>query len=355
MKVMTLMGTRPEIIRLSRVIAKLDSVCNHILVYTNQNYDYNLSGKFFDEMNIRKPNYYFNIKSNSFAEFLSHSFIEFEKILLAERPDRLLVLGDTNSGLLTLIANRFKIPIYHMEAGNRCFDERTPEEINRKLIDTLSTYNLPYTEDSKNILLRDGFHPNFVFKTGNPIFEVIRHYEKQIDNSDILSKLGVISDQYVLVTLHRSENVDNLHTLKGIINAINIIADEYEVILSLHPRTKDKINKYNLKLSPSIIVSEPFGFFDFVNLEQNAVCVITDSGTVQEECCILHTPALIIRNTTERRETIECGASILCGTDINDILQSFKYSITMDTNWSIPNDYIKTNVADIVVNILVGK
>ena len=351
MKVLTVCGTRPELIRLSVIISKLDKMVNHILVYTNQNYDYYLSDIFFNEMKIRTPDYYFKNKSTSFGDFFGNSIIEFENILLFERPDKILILGDTNSGLLAIVAEKYKIPVYHMEAGNRCYDDRLPEETNRKIIDNVSKYNLPYTENSKQILLKEGFNRNFVFKTGNPIFEVLTKYSKEITESNILNELNIDTD-FVLLTAHRSENVDDIKILKNIINAINRISENITIIFPLHPRTKNKLEKEDIKLNKNIIISKPLGFFDFVKLEKNAKYIISDSGTVQEEGCILHVPVLTIRKTTERQETIECGSNILCGTNENDIVNASELIIKND--WQVPEDYLITNVSDIVINILIG-
>lgn len=355
MKILTITGTRPELIRLSLIFKKLDNFLNikHILVYTNQNYDYNLSSIFFDQLKIRQPDYYFNFNYKSFGEFLSKSIIEFENILLKEKPDKILVLGDTNSGLLSIVAEKYKIPIYHMEAGNRSYDNRLPEETNRRIIDNVSTYNLPYTEDSKNILLSEGFHRNSIFKTGNPILEVLNFYKKEIQQSNILEKLNL--KIYVLVTTHRTENVDNEESLKNIIKSINKISENYTVVFSVHPRTKDKINKFNISINNKVIISEPFGFFDFIKLEKYAKCVISDSGTIQEESCIFGVPSITIRESTERRETIECGSNILTGTKYNDILDAFIALEKRSFQWTVPNDYKVDNVSDIVINILLGK
>lgn len=355
MKILTITGTRPELIRLSLIIKKLDNLTNHILVYTNQNYDYNLSTIFFKDLDIRQPNYYFNFKYNSFGEFLGQSIIEFEKILLSEKPDKILVLGDTNSGLLSIVAEKYKIPIFHMEAGNRCYDNRLPEETNRKIIDNVSTYNLPYTEDSKQILLNEGFHRNNVFKTGNPIFEVLNFYKEQIDNSIILDNLNLLKNNYVLVTSHRTENVDNEESLRNIIDSINKISETYKVVFSIHPRTNDKLKKFNIELNTNVIITQPLGFFDFVKLEKYAKCIISDSGTVQEEACIFGTPNITIRKFTERRETIECGSNILCGTEYNNIIESFNNIINTNNTWTPPSDYLVNNVSDIIINILLGK
>jgi UDP-N-acetylglucosamine 2-epimerase (non-hydrolysing) len=353
MKILTIVGTRPELIRLSVIIEKLDQLVEHILVYTNQNYDYNLSGRFFDDLKIRKPNYYFSKEAKTFPDFLSNAILEFEKILNDEKPNKILILGDTNSGLLSIIAERYKIPIYHMEAGNRCYDSRLPEEANRKIIDSVSTYNLPYTENSKQNLLSEGYHKNYVFKTGNPIYEVLNKFIIEIHNSKILSELNL--EKYVLVTVHRTENVDNEDSLRSIIYAINTISEQFTVVLSLHPRTKNKIEEFGINFNNNVIVSNPFGFFDFIKLEKNAKCVISDSGTVQEEVCIFGVPSLTIRESTERQETIECGSNILCGTKTQNIINAFNIAIKRNNKWNVPEEYLNKNVSDTIINILLGK
>jgi UDP-N-acetylglucosamine 2-epimerase (non-hydrolysing) len=361
MKILTITGTRPELIRLSVIIEKLDALVDHILVYTNQNYDYNLSGRFFEDLKIREPNYYFKEASSSFGDFFGNAITEFEKILKNEKPDKVLILGDTNSGLLSIVAQKYGIPVYHMEAGNRCYDDRLPEEANRKIIDSVAKYNLPYTENSKQNLLNEGYHKNYVFKTGNPIFEVLNRFEDQINKSIMLYEWDLqnittneIKD-YVLVTAHRTENVDNEESLKNIVMALNDIAENFKVVFSLHPRTKNKLELFKIELNKNILVSPPMGFFDFVWLEKNAMCVISDSGTVQEECCIFGVPAVTIRETTERQETIECGSNILCGTKKNDILEAFYGAINRGYKWHIPDDYLIENVSDTIINILMGK
>jgi UDP-N-acetylglucosamine 2-epimerase (non-hydrolysing) len=355
MKILTLAGTRPELIRLSIIIKKLDKLVDHIFVYTNQNYHPGLSTVFFDELKIRKPDYYFPNNEYSLIEFLSKDMIMFERVLLNEKPDKILILGDTNSGLLTLVANKMNVPVIHMEAGNRCLDSRVPEETNRKIIDMLSTYNLPYTENSKQNLLSEGFDKNHVFKTGNPIYEVLDFYRSDIWASGILNKLGLKEKEFVLVTAHRAENVDDVESLTNILSAINTIAKQFKVVFSVHPRTKDKLLQFDLKFSDNIIFSDPFGFFDFVKLEQAAKIVISDSGTVQEECCILGVPSITIRETTERQETIECGSAILSGTKFENIIKAFDTILKKDNKWKAPDDYLVKNVSDTVINILLGK
>jgi len=357
LKILTLIGTRPEIIRLSVIVEKLNKLVDHVLVYTNQNFDYNLSKIFFNELRIRKPDYYFEHESKSFGDFLGNAIIEFEKILIKEKPDKILILGDTNSALLAIVAAKHKIPVYHMEAGNRAFDNRVPEEMNRRIIDNVSTYNLPYIENSKQNLLDIGFSKNNVFKTGNPIFEVLENYSFDISNSDILKKLNLYSNEYVLVTAHRSENVDNEETLRNIINAINIIDKDSKekIVFSIHPRTRNKLKLFNIKLNEDIIVSEPFGFFDFVKLERNAKCIISDSGTTPEEGCIFGIPSLVIREYTERQELIECGSSILCGTKTENIIEAYNIINKRKNKWIVPDGYLIENVSDIIINVLLGK
>jgi len=355
MKILTVAGTRPELIRLSVLINKLDGVVDHIFIYTNQNYDYNLSGKFFDELKIRKPDYYFTNEGHSIGTFLSSAIIQFERVLLKEKPDKVLLLGDTNSGLLSIIAEKYNIPVYHMEAGNRCYDERLPEETNRRIIDHVSKYNLPYTDNSKQNLLAEGFHKNFVFKIGNPINEVIQSYINEIDNSDILNKLGLGYRDFVLVTAHRTENVDNKESLLGIVSALNIISKQMKVIFSVHPRTKDKIDKFKITVADGVLMSEPFGFFDFIKLEQSAKVIISDSGTCQEEACLFNVPSITIRESTERQETIECGSNILVGTDTAQIVNVFNVIKDRTYFWVPPEDYTKDDVSDTVINILLGK
>ena len=360
MKILTIAGTRPELIRLSIIIEKLDklvveSYFDHIFVYTNQNYNYNLSGQFFDEMSIRIPDYYFKNENNyTIGKFISYIISEFEDVIIKERPDKILILGDTNSGLSSIIAGKYNIPVYHMEAGNRCFNSLVPEEMNRKIIDSVATYNLPYTENSKQNLLAEGFHKNYVFKTGNPIYEVLNYYKDEIDNSSILNTLDLKEREFVLVTTHRAENVDNFESLNNIITAINCISKQFKVVVSLHPRTKDKMEKFNIKVVDNVILSEPFGFFDFVKLEKTSKCIITDSGTCQEEASLFNVPSIIIRDSTERQELIEGGSTVLVGTDRDKIIGVFNILISRTYKWKSPEDYLVENVSDTVINILLG-
>jgi UDP-N-acetylglucosamine 2-epimerase (non-hydrolysing) len=319
MKVMTILGTRPEIIRLSLIIRKLDDYATqHVLVHTGQNFTASLSEVFFRELDVRKPNYILANQQLTLGEQLSKMYKELEWILLKEKPDKILVLGDTNSGLSSILAERMGIPVIHMEAGNRCFDLEVPEEKNRRIIDSISSFNLPYTPQSKENLIKEGIPSNRIIVSGNPINEVLTYYEPSIEKSEILSKLSLKESDYFLVTAHRAENVDHEDRLLEIMKGINMVAEFYQkrIICSIHPRTKSRIQSSSLvEVHPLVEFHEPFGFFDFVKLEKNAFCVLTDSGTVQEECCLFHIPTVTIRKTTERPETIQCGSNMLSGID----------------------------------------
>ncbi|WP_342743128.1 non-hydrolyzing UDP-N-acetylglucosamine 2-epimerase [Marininema halotolerans] len=354
----TILGTRPEIIRLSRIIPKLDRLATqHVLVHTGQNDAPTLSDIFFKQLRLRSPDYHFTSGGQTFGAQVGVMFKEVEKVFLREQPNSILVLGDTNSALCAIPAARMGIPIYHMEAGNRCFDPRVPEEINRRLIDSVSTFNLPYTAQSRETLLKEGYPSQRVWVTGNPIYEVIKHHTQEINQSSILKSLGLTSKKYILVTAHRAENVDQKERLTHLMDALQRVAqsEDIPVVVSVHPRTRDKINQFGiLPTHPGILLSPPFGFFDFIHLQKHARCVITDSGTVQEESCILKVPAVIIRNSTERPETITCGGAVVSGLSPEQI----HFSVTMMTegqrNWSPPVEYTSDHVSEIVVNMVLG-
>jgi UDP-N-acetylglucosamine 2-epimerase (non-hydrolysing) len=357
MKIMTILGTRPEIIRLSRIISHLDQYCTHILVHTGQNFDKNLSDIFFKDLRIRKPDYYLDVKGASFGEQIANILREIERVIQKEKPDKLLILGDTNSSLSAIIAKRWKIPVFHMEAGNRCYDDRVPEEVNRRIIDHSSDILLPYTERSRANLIREGIPNNRIFVTGNPIFEVIIYYQEDINGSDIFERLSVEPGKYFLVTMHRAENVDIEMRLRHLINAIVTLSKIYHipVICSLHPRTKDKIQHFRIEIDQGAIrFVEPLGFFEFIRLEQNASCVISDSGTVQEECCIFHVPNITIRDVTERPETIECGSNILCGADEKTIIHCVNIVLSRKQEWIVPVEYTNERVSDTIIKIILG-
>lgn len=354
-KILTILGTRPEIIRLSRIIPKLDQVCNQFILHTGQNYDPNLNDIFFSELNLRTPDYVIDSKSDSFSEQLGKILVGVEKIIKEFNPDKVLVLGDTNSGLSSIICERLGIPVYHMEAGNRCYDLKVPEEKNRKIIDAVSSINLPYTELSRQNLLREGAVNNKVFVTGNPIKEVIDFYQQDIDSSSILEKLNLTSHNYIVATAHRAENVDDDRRLLNLFNSFERIAEEYKIVFSCHPRTKERLTKFGMKIdNPNIIITEPLGFFDFVKLEKNAYMAISDSGTVQEEMCLFGIPTVTIRDTTERPETVWCGSNIISGLEENNIIECFNTMKNVNRDWDIPVEYARTNVSDTVINILMS-
>jgi UDP-N-acetylglucosamine 2-epimerase (non-hydrolysing) len=358
MKVMTILGTRPEIIRLSLIIKKLDHFADkHILVHTGQNFTTSLSDIFFQQLGIRKPDYVLLDQQKTLGQQLSAMFKCLESILIKEKPDKVLVLGDTNSGLSAILAERMGIPVIHMEAGNRCFDLEVPEEKNRRVIDAISSFNLPYTPQSKENLVNEGVPRNRIIISGNPIYEVLENFKCKIDQSDILNKLTLVKDDYFLVTTHRAENVDHEDRLLEIMRGINLVAETYQkkVICSIHPRTKSRLESHpSIVVHPLVEFHEPFGFFDFVKLEKNAFCVLTDSGTVQEECCLFFVPTVTIRKTTERPETIECGSNMLSGIDANKILNCIHVMVNQAKTWSYPEGYDHKNVSDKVIKILLG-
>lgn len=357
MKLMTVLGTRPEIIRLSRVIEKLDALCDHKLVYTGQNYDPNLSDVFFRELRVRLPDYSLGITGSTFGQQVGKMLVAVDEVLNTEQPDGLLILGDTNSGLCAFIAKRMGIPVFHMEAGNRCFDDRVPEEVNRRIIDHSSSILMPYTQRSKENLINEGIPNNRIFVIGNPIKEVLDYYSTEINNSKIHLKLGVAPGKFFLVTMHRAENVDIEERLKALSLSIDKIQNDYglPVICSLHPRTRSKMQKFGLGVqNTGVHWIEPLGLFDFIALEKTAYCVLSDSGTVQEECCLFHIPNVTLRDVTERPETIDCGSNILSGVDSETINRCVHLVTSREPNWQIPTEYLNSNVSDTVLKILLG-
>jgi len=357
MKIMTILGTRPEIIRLSCIIEKLDKLSEHVLIHTGQNYDVNLNDIFFQQLRVRQPDHFLEAQGNFFGKQIGKIISASERVIRRERPDRLLILGDTNSGLSAIVAKRMGIPIYHMEAGNRCYDDRVPEEVNRRIIDHSSDILMPYTERSRANLLREGIEGNRIYVIGNPIFEVIKHYEPAIRKSNILRQLGLEPKRYFLVTMHREENVDVETRLRSLIQALLLIQKEYKmpIICSLHPRTKNRMRRFSVDIkSKQIRLHEPFGFFDFIALERNAFCVLSDSGTVQEECCIFRVANVTIRDVTERPETIECGSNILSSADPQTILRCVSIVRSSKSEWAVPPEYLINHVSDTVTKILLG-
>lgn len=353
MKIITILGTRPELIRLSCVIPLLDKFFNHKIVYTNQNYDPNLKDIFFSNLDIRNPDYFLDTKSDSSIEQISKILIGVEKILKLEKPDKILVLGDTNSALSAFVAKRLCIPVYHMEAGNRCYDNNVPEEVNRKVIDHCSTIHMPYTERSRYNLIKEGIDNRFIYVTGNPIKEIINTFTNRTINNPYHHL-----KPYFLVTLHRAENVDVLNKLHIFLQSLKMIGETYKqnIIFSIHPRTENLINKYYSEYLhiPYIHFIKPVNFELFILLQKESSCVFTDSGTVQEECNIMHIPNVTFRDTTERPETLEAGSNILCKCEINSILKSVQIVLdpNISTNYSDILEYEKTNVSETVLKIL---
>lgn len=357
MKVMTLLGTRPEIIRLSRVIERLDAVCDHVLVHTGQNFDRALSDLFFDELGVREPDHVLEVRSTTFGEQIGRILIASEQVLAKERPDRLLLLGDTNSSLSAIVAKRMGIAVFHMEAGNRCYDDRVPEEVNRRVVDHCSDVLMPYTERSRANLLREGIPGERVFVIGNPIFEVLSSHEEAIGASRVLDRLRLEPRRFFLVTMHRQENVDVEERLRSLVSALQLLEREYAlpVVVSTHPRTRDRMTRFGLDPeSPLLRFVDPFGLLDFVALERSAFCVLSDSGTVQEECCIFKIPNVTIRDVTERPETIECGSNVLSGAEPESIARAVRVVLDQEPRWTVPSEYLVEDVSAAATKIVLG-
>lgn len=369
MKVITVIGTRPEIIRTSRICPKLDELCDHTIVHTNQNFTKNLKDLFFDELELRQPDIILfsnmdksmdNVTHTAFnlGSQLADMFPQIEKVFYDIKPDKVFILGDTNSALCSIIAERLGIPVFHMESANRNFNHEIPEEINRKLIDSISTYNLFYTATNRHTLLNEGANPKRIFQTGNPTLEVLTYYNDKINNSNILDKLGLVSQDYFLVDIHRTENVNNIERLEEIIKGLNLVWDKYNVpiVCSIHPKTRDNLLKCSIRLKEEIIILDSFGYFDFVKLEKNTRVGLTDSGLCSEEYCVLHVPCVIVRNETERPEVVESGGAIISGINAESILRSviamdkLKYRV-----WQVPDGYDFLNVSDRTVNYILSK
>jgi len=360
LKVMTVLGTRPEIIRLSRVMAILDKHLNHIIVHTGQNYDYELNEIFFNDLEIRKPDYFLNVDTSSLGSSVGDIIKKSEEVLLKEKPDALLVLGDTNSCLSAYIAKRLHIPIFHMEAGNRSFDFNVPEEINRRIIDHIADFNLVYTEHARRHLISEGLPHRRIYLTGSPMKEVLDYYKPKIDISKALESLSLKAKNYFLVSTHREENVDNPANLEKILIVLNTLAEEYNlpVVVSTHPRTKKRIDLIKTyKQDKRIVFMKPFGFHDYLKLQQNALCTISDSGTISEESAILSFPAISLRQSMERPEAQDAGTIILTGFEPQNVLDSIKITIEEHNNrkyTSIAQDYNVSNTSWRVLKLILG-
>jgi len=357
MKILTVFGTRPEIIRLSLILRLLDEHSEQVTVHTGQNYDPNLSDIFLRELGVRPVNHHLGIRANGFADQAGQILSGIDNLIAQEKPDRLLILGDTNSGLAAIVAARRGIPVYHLEAGNRCYDNRVPEEVNRRIIDHSSDVLLPYTERSAENLVREGIRRDRIFVVGNPILEVLEHFQPQVDASNALARLGLEERGYFLVTLHRAENVDLPDRLRALLDALTTLAREFgkPAVVSVHPRTADRIQCQGIQVDQKWIrLEQPFGLFDFIRLERSAAGVVTDSGTVQEEACIFGIPNVTIRDVTERPETTECGSNILAGQFVDRLLSGMRLAMAGTTKWNAPPEYLKRNVAATVARIMLS-
>jgi len=361
LKVMTIVGTRPEIIKLSRVMAELDKYTNHVIVHTGQNYDFELNEIFFEELEIRKPDYFLNASGNNATETIGHVIIKSDDVMAKELPDAILLYGDTNSCMAVISAKKRKIPIFHMEAGNRCFDQRVPEEINRKIVDHLSDINMPLSEHARRYLIAEGLKPETIIKTGSPMKEILQFHKEKIDNSDVLDKENLKKGEYFIVSTHREENVDSEKNFPDLLASLNAIVEKYnkKIIVSTHPRTRKKLESIAFKNSnPLIKFMKPFGFLDYIKLQQNAFCVISDSGTITEESSILNFPAITIRQAHERPEGMDEGTLIMTGLQSNLILNSIdvvtsQFKENNNVIQTIP-DYLTENVSKKVVRIILS-
>jgi UDP-N-acetyl-L-fucosamine synthase len=363
-KVMTILGTRPEIIRLSRVMSKLDAFCEHIIVHTGQNYDYELNEVFFQDLGIRKPDHFLGTGGGSLGETMGKILSESERVLLLEKPDAVLVLGDTNSAISAIIARRMKVPVYHMEAGNRSFDRNVPEETNRKIVDHIADFNLVYTEHARRHLLSEGIHHGRIYLTGSPMREVLDHYMPQIVSSGVLSQLDLQQHKYFIVSLHREENVDNGSRLLALQSALNALATEYNfpVIVSTHPRTRKRLDALRSVIAhPSVKYLRPFGFHDYNKLQMDSFCAISDSGTIAEESSMLGFPAITPRDSIERPEGIDVGCIAATGIDLDTILQTVRLTTSLHFDrvlrgapHPLPDAYQVINTSDRVVSLIVS-
>ena len=360
LKVISVVGTRPEIIRLSRVLATLDEYCEHTLVHTGQNYDYELNQIFFDDLGIRKPDYFLNsaADSASVAQTIGKLIIAVDRVLADVQPDAMLVLGDTNSCLSVIPAKRRRIPIFHMEAGNRCFDMRVPEETNRRIVDHTADINLTYSTIARDYLLREGFPPDQVIKTGSPMYEVLHHYLPRIQASKILEKLGLEEQHYYVVSAHREENIESELTFLKLVNVLNALAEDndFPIIVSTHPRTQNRIDNSEVKFHSQIQLLKPLGFFDYVKLQMSAKAVLSDSGTINEESSILNFPALNLREAHERPEGMEEAAVMMVGLEVDRVRQGLHILSSqlrgLDRNLQLVADYSIPNVSDKIVRII---
>ena len=353
---MTIVGTRPEIIRLSRLIPKLDEHTDHILVHTGQNYDRQLNDVFFEELELRQPDYYLEVDTSSMGAVMGDTLRKAEEVFLRERPDAVMILGDTNSAIAAVVAERMHIPVYHMEAGNRSFDNNVPEELNRKMVDHVASFNLPYNDYSMRNLLNEGIHPRRIQKTGSPIAEIYEYYRTQIDSSGILNQLDLETDSYFLISVHRQENVDIPDRLSLVLDCLRALRDEFglPVLVSTHPRTRAKLSALSQDDLGEIIFHEPFGYLDYNKLQENAYCVVSDSGTISEESSIAGFPAVSLRDSIERPEALETGSTILAGLDVSTLLSSVRLATLGLAPSQIPEGYEVQDFSERVLRFLVS-
>ncbi|MGX5201603.1 non-hydrolyzing UDP-N-acetylglucosamine 2-epimerase [Aliikangiella sp. IMCC44632] len=358
LKVVTVVGTRPEIIRLSRVIPTLDEFCEHVLVHTGQNYDYELNQIFFDDLGIRSPDVFLECAGTTAAETMAQVIQKSDEMFAEVKPDAVLILGDTNSALAAISAKRRKIPIFHMEAGNRCFDLRVPEEINRKIVDHISDVNMPYSSIARDYLLREGLKPEYIVKTGSPMDEVLKYYDDKIQSSDVLNKLSLNKREYFVVSVHREENVDSVSNINKYVEVLNTLAIKFKlpIIVSTHPRTRKKIEELNLTFNPLVQLMKPLAFTDYVKLQSESKLVLSDSGTITEESSIMNFPALNIREAQERPEGFEEGAVMFTGMEVERILQAInileKQGSGKNRSINVVADYVAPNVSEKVVRVI---
>jgi len=363
LKVLTILGTRPEIIRLSRVMARLDQFTDHVIVHTGQNWDYELNEVFFEDLGVRKPDHFLGVGGGSLGETLGAILSETEMVLVQEVPDAVLILGDTNSAISAIMARRMKIPVYHMEAGNRSFDRNVPEETNRRLVDHIADFNLVYTEHARRHLLSEGLEHQRINLTGSPMREVLEHYRDKIEASDVVERLGLKQRGYFVVSLHREENVDDSSRLTALVETLNTLASRHKmpVIVSTHPRTRKRMDALNIKIDKRVEYMKPFGFHDYNNLQLNAYCAISDSGTIAEEASILGFPAITPRDAIERPEGLDAGCLMMTGVDPNTIMAGidtvtamFNERIAANRPHPVPADYCIDNTSDRVVSLIIG-
>ncbi|MGI6714389.1 MAG: non-hydrolyzing UDP-N-acetylglucosamine 2-epimerase [Bacilli bacterium] len=357
LKLMTILGTRPEIIRLSAVLKKADLYFEHLLVHTGQNYDYTLNEIFFEELGLRAPDYFLNVAEPDLGKTMGAIIAKSYEVLVKEKPDAVLILGDTNSALSAISAKRLKIPIFHMEAGNRCWDWNVSEMINRKIVDAISDINLPYTENSRRYLLAEGIDGKTVFVTGSPMYEVLKEHEKAIAKSKVLETLKLEPRKYILLSAHREENIDLEDKFLALMNSVNQIAEKYQmpIIYSMHPRSKKWIEKRGFQFHPLVRPLPPFGFLDYVQLQRNAYCVLSDSGTLSEESAILSFPGVLIRTSTERPEALDAGTIVLGGVKSQDVERALELAVSMFKNEGLPKmdlDYQAPDVSTKVIRII---